>query len=143
MYPELVTLAVVLASIVVATLALAVAVINSLKLDEDDDKYASKMLARGFEHPLSVCRSELSRHITDRLNMPEQGPLYVALMDVLAWICNCREEESKTELVHQLSMIQLIGQKLYVPADVGRTLDKACDLLQQRLDYLTENGEDA
>lgn len=127
-------------AVAVSTTAAALATIKRELFDQDDtqvDPDLIPLLANPYQHPLNACLRDLRQHAMDRINLPEQGPLHLALLEVYGWVAKCRHEDSIPCLQDEVSSIYHLGRFLILPQEVQKTLSEAQDLLNDRISHLT------
>lgn len=104
---------------------------------DDDPADLNQLLANPYQHPLNTCLRDLRQHAMDRVNLPEQGPLHMALLEVYAWVAKCRHEDSIPCLQEEVRSIHTLERFMFLPPEVKKTLSEAQDLLNDRISHLT------
>ena len=104
---------------------------------DDDPADLTQLLADPYQHPLNTCLRDLRQHAMDRVNLPEQGPLHLALLEVYALVAKCRHEDSIPCLQEEVRSIHQLDLFVFLPPEVKKTLSEAQDLLNDRISHLT------
>ena len=125
--------------VVVVTAALTALSAGKRKMfcRDDDPADLTQLLADPYQHPLNTCLRDLRQHAMDRVNLPEQGPLHMALLEVYAWVAKCRHEDSIPCLQEEVRSIHQLDLFVFLPPEVKKTLSEAQDLLNDRISHLT------